>query len=311
MYTISWSEIDAWRQCPFKWRLAYAERWTEPEVSAPLARGSLWHECLEKHYRIIQQTGSLATAMDTVSAWIDTMMDLNDPARSTDPQRSMEQQTMMELIRWMYNGYVQMWQADDREWSEITMIEEKLDLPLIPGIVNIKCRLDLLYKDLFGYNWLVDHKSGRNLPSKRETDLDDQFALYAWILRQLGHNVFGVIHNAARTQATKITTEHPTRFLDERFSRIKMVRSDVELDTMAEEIRSTALDIVAAYNNLDASETLVTPRHPDPDRCKWRCGFTSPCLIGRSTEPSRTRLMLKDLGFTQYQPALTAGAPVW
>jgi len=87
--------------------------------------------------------------------------------------------------------------------------------------------------------------------------------------------------------------------LRERFARIKMVRTDVELQTMIEEIRSTALDIVAAYDNLDAPETLMTPRHPDPERCKWKCGFTEPCLLGRGTEPSRTRTMLKDIGFIQ------------
>lgn len=286
--TISWSEIDSWRQCPFKWRLEYAERWVPAETSPALSKGTLWHTVLEKHYRILQSSRSLATAMDAVDAFLDAMTTDTSVYGSATPE-------YVDLIRWMYSGYVQMWQHDDAE-HQIIEIELRRELPLIEGIVNIKCKIDYLMKDLFGFYWLYDHKSGQNLPSKRETDLDDQFALYQWILNQtLDANIFGIVHNAARTTRLK-TREAP---LVERFARIKMVRTEVEMQTMIEEIQSTALDIVAAYDNLDSPETLVTPRHPDPDRCKWRCSFTNPCLLGRGTEPSRTRTMLKDLDFTQ------------
>jgi RecB family exonuclease len=71
--TISWSEIDSWRQCPFKWRLEYAERWVPAETSPALSKGTLWHTVLEKHYRILQSSRSLATAMDAVDAFLDAM----------------------------------------------------------------------------------------------------------------------------------------------------------------------------------------------------------------------------------------------
>jgi len=286
--TISWSEIDAWRQCPFKWRLEYAERWVGPDVSPALSKGTLWHVVLEKHYRILQSTHSISTAIDTVDAYLDAI-------RGEESIDGRFDDDIIDLVSWMYHGYVQMWQKDDAE-HEIIEIEMRRELPLIEGLVNIKCKIDYLVKDLFGYYWLYDHKSGLNLPTKKETDLDDQFALYQWILNQcLGTNVFGIVHNAARTTRLK-TREAP---LPERFVRIKMVRTEVELETMVQEIRSTALDIVAAYDNLDSPETLVTPRHPDPDRCKWRCSYTNPCLLGRGTEPARTRVMLKDLDFRQ------------
>ena len=62
--TISWSEIDAWRQCPLKWRLAYAERWVEPLVSPALSKGLLWHKVLEIHYLALQSTGRLSEAIE-------------------------------------------------------------------------------------------------------------------------------------------------------------------------------------------------------------------------------------------------------
>lgn len=281
--TISWSEIDAWRQCPYKWRLAYAERWVEPTVSPALSKGSLWHSILEVHYRVLRGTGSLGIAMDNVDKYLDAVGEYTGVSEE-----------IVDLIRWMYTGYVQAWQADN-EWRVLD-VELKTEVPLIEGICNIKCRVDLTVEDRHGSLWLWDHKSGQNLPSKKETDLDDQFALYQWILNRINPDmrVFGVIHNAARTQRNK-----GPMALDERFSRIKMVRTDPELDTMAAEIRSTAWDIVSAYEHLDQRESRITPRHPNPDTCRWRCPFTSPCLLGRGTEPERVRVMLKDLDFVQ------------
>lgn len=284
MITISWSEIDAWRQCPYKWRLAYAERWTEPTTSPALAKGSLWHAILEVHYRVLRDTGSLGLAMDNVDKYLGAV-----------GEHLGVDEEYIDLIRWMYTGYVQMWQSDN-DWR-ILDAELKMEVPLIEGLVNIKCRIDLSTEDRSGHYWLWDHKSGQNLPSKKETDLDDQFALYQWIINAYNPDmrVFGIIHNAARTQRN-VKAFQP---LEERFTRIKMVRGDQELATMVDEIRSTAMDIHAAYLNLDLAETMVTPRHPDPDRCKWKCSFTSPCLLGRGTEPERVRIMLKDLDFRQ------------
>lgn len=283
MITISWSEIDAWRQCPYKWRLAYAERWVEPVSSPALSKGILWHAVLEVHYRVLRNTGSLGLAMDNVDKYLGAIGEHTGTAEE-----------YIELIQWMYTGYVQTWQADP-DWM-IRDVELKMEVPLIEGVCNIKCRIDLSVEDHHGQYWLWDHKSGQNLPSKKETDLDDQFALYQWIINEYNPDlrVFGVIHNAARTQRNK---GHMP--LDERFTRIKMVRGDVELQTMVDEVRSTARDIVNAYNALNMPEPLITPRHPDPDRCKWKCSYTSPCLLGRGTEPERVRVMLKDLEFRQ------------
>ncbi|QOR55599.1 MAG: hypothetical protein VM34scaffold347_10 [Phage 66_12] len=278
--TISWSEIDSFRQCPFKWRLGYAERWVEPETSPALTKGILWHKVLEIHYNILANGGTLGECIERIQAYL-----------------NYDESGWAELVAWMYNGYIQYWQEEDRRLDFI-QAETKLDLPLIPGLVNIKCRLDLLCRDWDGMLWMWDHKSCRNLPNKKETDLDDQFALYQWMINQSGQfgKIFGVIHSASRTFRTSTDA---VQSLESRFTRIKMVRSDQELDTMIQEIQSTALDILSAYQNLDKLETMVTPRHPDPDRCKWRCGFTSPCLLGRTTTPERTREMLAELGFHQ------------
>jgi hypothetical protein len=277
---ISWSEVDAWRQCPYKWSLSYYERWTSPLLVSPaLARGTLWHQVMEIHYGCLQQGGKLSQALDSVGDFLKVV-----EAEETD----------VSLILWMYAGYVQMWAEDDRDW-QILGVEGRLELPLVSDI-HVKCRLDLVIRDSQGRVWLIDHKTCRNLPSGQELDLDDQFGLYQWLLRKAGRPAFGIFHNAARTQQNQ-----GPMVLTDRFKRSTTVRIDSELDTLAEEILSTALEIRRARAELasGASTNLVTPRHPDPERCRWRCGYTAPCLLGRKTSHERTQRMLVDLDFIQ------------
>lgn len=276
---VSWSEIDAWRQCPYKWLLSYGERWTGPTTSLPLRRGTLWHLCMELHYNYVKTTNSVEKAIEAVTNYLKIASEDDD---------------VVDLIVWMYTGYVSRWFAEDKDW-EILMVEGRLELPLAEGI-RIKCRLDLVVRDNLGRVWLIDHKTGRNLPTGRELDLDDQFGLYHWLLRKAGRSVFGIIHNAVRTQRNQSPMG-----MDERFARATTVRIDTELDTLADEIRSTALDIAHARAELagGASTNMVTPRHPDPERCRWRCDYTSPCLLGRKTTHRRTQQMLGDIGWVQ------------
>jgi len=137
----------------------------------------------------------------------------------------------------------------------------------------------------------VDHKSGADLPSERELDLDDQFGLYTWGLRKLGVAVFGSIYSAARTRQT---IEPKT--LEERFSRTRLYRTDQELETLAREAWATAR---AFYRYRVGQE----PRAPDSDRCRWRCPFTEPCLLGRKAGPGAERRFLESGGWEQVSPS--------
>lgn len=108
---------------------------------------------------------------------------------------------------------------------------------------------------LFATSGVMTHNSGKDLPTNKELDIDDQFGLYTWGCRQLGAPVFGAYYNAARTYQHK--EERP---LEERFSRTRLYRTDRELDTIAHEAFLTAR---TAYNY----ESGDAPRAPDTDRC--------------------------------------------
>lgn len=257
MTVVSWSEIASYRQCPHKHDLEYLQRWRSPSASPALARGTAWHSVMEAHYG----EGAVSEALASID---------------DDDER--------DLIRWMYEGYVEFFGQDD-EWS-IVAVEFPLVVPLGPGF-ELKCKLDLIVKWKKKL-WVVDHKSCKDLPSDKMLDLDDQFGLYTWALQQMGKKVFGSLHNAARTQRNKSKPQ----LLEDRFRRTPMYRTDSELETIAKEA-------YASVRDAHRERTEPAERHTDPDRCRWKCSFTEGCLHGRKTTDSQEIDFLTSAGYVQ------------
>lgn len=264
IHTVSWSEIDTFRQCPFKHQLAYKERWQkEPVDGTPLSRGSLFHSVLEEHYN-----GILFSTQEESYEKIRGLLAVGE----SEDMRTQDQ----ILVEWIYDGYVENY-GSDLNWK-IMAVEyaNEFWLPTPNGTrsnYKIKMKIDLIVKDPNGRIWITDHKTCRDLPKDKMLELDDQFGLYTWGLRTLGMTVHGSIHNACRTYRYTSNKEQP---LDERFKRSLMYRTDKELDRIAIEAYATAKRAYGPAPLGDEAE-----RNPDTDRCNWRCDFTEPCLAGR------------------------------
>lgn len=249
---VSYSELDALRQCPLKHYLTYNRRWRTPVVSRALSIGSLFHEVLEEHYRC----GRGKKEIERIAE--DETIDMEHA----------------ETVGWIYAGYREQY-GSDPDW-EIIEVEKKFELPLGRGI-RLKGRIDLLVEDsgAGGGLWIVDHKTGRELPKGKQLEFDDQFGLYMWLLKKSGLDVRGVIHNACRTYRLKREMK-----LSERFMRTYTVRSDSELEVVAREAYDTFVRGLCPWPG-------QPPRATDPDRCTWRCNFSEACLMARKTEPDR------------------------
>lgn len=282
---VSYSELDSYRQCRLKHQLAYNERWKPAEEAAALSRGRLFHEVMELHYAVLRdaQKEGVQLTLDYLQSRIDGSGLLHDLLTGEETE---EQQ----LVRWIYDGYKDTY-IFDGEW-EIVDVEMALEawLPMPSGnrsSFRLKGKVDLLVRDMSagGALWIVDHKTCRNLPKQKDLDLEDQMALYIFLLRQQGHDIRGAIYNNCRTQ--KLKREMTP---DERFSRALTVRTDKELVNIATEVYETFLE---AYKPRKGD----APRSPDSERCGWRCPFTEPCLAGR--KGSDMRGMLGDTGFIQ------------
>lgn len=261
---VSYSELDAYRQCPHKHDLAYKQRWTPQETGPALARGTRWHKVLELHYGHLMSGASDKARLQAITDYLAEVykVDAEDA----------------ELLAWMYDGHVEMWGLDG-QWEVLGVEQARLvQLPYPNGRRSpywLRMRIDLLVAERMGPHtkvWVVDHKSGKDLPKTKQLDIADQFGLYTWGERALGTPVFGQLYSAARTYRHK-TGDRP---VDERFARYRLYKTDIELQTIATEAMVTAR---LAYTAKDA------PRSPDEDRCGWRCPFTEPCMMGRKSGP--------------------------
>ena len=292
---VSYSELDAYRQCPLKHHLAYKQRWTKtPGPGTPLARGTLWHLVMERHYSVLQRLqrelpGWSIKPSDERYA-LEVLRKAVRPLFS-DPDTG-KQSSDQELAEWMYQGYVAQWGVDP-QWR-ILEIERAAIVPLPSDTgrpssrYRLKVKIDLIVQDRKADRWLIDHKSCKNLPNRLELDIDDQFGLYTAALRQLGWPVTGAIHSAARTERLKGDQEGTKLMpLDTRFARTSMFRSDAELTNLLRDAARTARE---AYSP-------GPPRSaPNPNTCKWRCDFLDAHLMMRKGIPAST--VLPDMGFS-------------
>lgn len=281
------SEIDAFRQCPKKHEWSYKGCWLPPEVSPALAKGSLWHLVQEEHWKYLWVCQQEKTKPDA-----QTLHKLIIPILYNE--RGNYRGEHSELIEWMYEGYLQKW-GIDTEWK-ILGVEHAFEfwLPTPRGTrsnYKIRMKLDLIvqtYKD--NHIWLVDHKSGKDLPTDKMLELDTQFGLYTWGLRKAGKKVFGQIHDAARTQRNK-----SPMLLDDRFRRTMMYRTDEQLDKLA----------VDAYRSMRRAWGVQegdAERAFNPDTCRWRCDFTEPCLLCTKRKDPDEAEILKGFGFSKGDP---------
>lgn len=280
--TVSHSELDTGRQCPLKHALGYKQRWARaPEEGSPRSNGTAWHLVMQAHYESLMATqdASGLSQEERLLAAAEAVL----PVLASLPAEQ------MELIDWMYAGYVQQYGAD-QNW-QILAVEYAPVVPLLNEKGNktrfrLKGKIDLVVYDRFlRTNVLVDHKSSQNLQREKEVDLDDQFGLYTWMLRQLGKKVQHSVYSGARTQRNK-TTPQP---LETRFKRLPMYRTDQELTNLALDAWRAAVALYRAGAPYSA---------PDPGSCGWKCDFRDAHLLMRKGVASPATI-LTDLGFVQ------------
>lgn len=303
---VSFSEIDTFRQCPFKHELSYKERWREPDTSPALARGTAWHSLMEERYILkkLVDKGEIDPGKGSVEAVVEHLvgaaelrlnLGLADKAKEkgieTPPWRSVIPDGEDELLRWMLAGDIAYW-GDDPDWkvlgTEIATVQLlPFQAPRARKRFFLKTKIDLVVRERATKKIrVVDHKSGKDLPKRKKLDLDDQFKLYTWVLQAQNIDVFGQTYNAARTTKLK-TKESP---LDERFSRTKLYTTPKELEL-------TALDALRTVQRAYGIKEGEADRAPNTDTCGWKCGYTEPCLFGR--KGGDTRVMLRDMGYVQ------------
>lgn len=289
---VSYSEITSFRTCPHKHRLDYKERWQPERASPPLEKGRLIHQVLEQHYnRLFQaQIGSLLGLQLTPST--DELL--------TNAEALWADSEWADLCRWIYRGYLEQYGLDSN-WH-VMQVEGRhtLWLPTAWGTrshTQLVMVVDLVVRDELDRIWLVDHKSGIQLPSEFELDLDDQFSLYQWGLTKLGYNVHGVIYNAIRTQQNKGFMLPETRFM-----RLPLYRTPQQLENTAIDAWRTARRAYALkLGEEDRAFGTVPCMRP------YRCVYADACLWARKGGDEGE--FLRSSGFTTREEREAKEAP--
>jgi len=274
-HVVSYSELDTYRQCPLKHQWAYKERWKKPAAEGgALAKGSLWHLVLEDHYLTLMNGGTLVEAEKAARLHL---MD----------QVTGYQSETQELLEWIYDGHVAHYGAEEH-WK-ILAVEYPFQINLKDPDGNdspydLKGKIDLVVQDRSnGQVWVLDHKSGAQMPDQMMMEIDDQFGIYVWALNQPGHDRWkpsGAIHSAART--TRNLPDKPgykgkslPQTMAQRFRRTYLNRSDTEL-------RAVALDAWAvAANAYPENDDRPLYSSPDPRMCGWKCDYKEIHLMAR------------------------------
>lgn len=292
---VSYSELDTFRQCPLKHYLAYKLRYKKPPKSdSALAKGSLYHNVMEAHYRAIMAEQHLHGKSGRIPPHrernlLDEIWTEHIAPILIDPDTGTWFSDVHELIEWMYRGYVEQY-GIDRQWKilgvEHTIVTPLRDARGYRSRYHLKAKIDLLVMErATGGLWVIDHKSGQNLPTQMDLEIDDQFGLYTWAMREVGKPVLGSIHSANRTQRNK-----GPMTLESRMSRTFLNRSDKELTNLA-------LDAYHAARAAYPPKGQEAPRYssPDPRQCGWKCDFKEPHIVMRKGQsPAK---VLHEYGF--------------
>jgi hypothetical protein len=279
---VSYSELDTFRQCPLKHAILYGQRWTKPvKEGSALQKGSLYHAVMEEHMRVVkawQDRLKAETGSDRIPTHLHQQV-LNECWEAVRPllwdNTTGTQTDVQELIEWMYEGWIENYGINE-DWR-IVGVEHQIITPLRDergrrSRYHLKAKIDLIIRKRdTGGLWVVDHKSGANLPTDMDLEVDDQFGLYTWAMREVGKRITGTIHAANRTQRNKSFMP-----LDTRMKLTYLNRSEQELTNIA-------LDAyrVARAAHPPASQKTPPYSSPDPRQCGWKCDLKEPHLLMR------------------------------
>ncbi len=256
--TVSHSSLTSFRQCPHMFDLGYRQRWNPPKISAPLAKGSLFHAVLAPYYdaqrkeKFTRKTAFRA-GLRVLQAEVEAFGGMNET---------------IDLVEWMFTGYAERWFDEDADRWKIVAVEQRIKVKLskthdLVGVIDLVVR-DRLTNEL----WVVDHKTGKDFPNARKLELDDQLAIYEGQLVELGKPIVGAVWNHARTYPWK-RREDVTD--EQRFERFPLHFTREQVATIRDEARATHARI----------EGSTTWERNTGDHCVFRCDFTEACLAGR------------------------------
>ena len=188
---LTYSALNAFRNCPRKYKHRYIDHLRPVERCDAMAFGSVIHEALEKWYLLTLPAGThrLLTILDFLDGQF---------SNQADPQ----QKSKWHLARAMMVGYASRYASED---FEVIEVEKEFDAEIrnpdtgrCSQTFSMAGKVDGIVRSLSnGELYILEHKTASTITSDYLDRLwtDTQVALYVFYLRQIGYPIVGVIYN--------------------------------------------------------------------------------------------------------------------
>jgi PD-(D/E)XK nuclease superfamily len=263
------SSIQAYKRCKRKWWLTYY-RGLKPVIirfTGPLALGSRVHLALEQKYgygKDLLDSHAKLVAQDRALM----LMDSFDTG---------ELDADAELGRIMLEGYEQ-WVAEEGmdAYLQVISAEEKLELPMMEGRVNLIGKLDIRFRRLTdGVRLFGDFKTSANFRDLTSiAHMDEQQLLYHVLETKQPEEVRcdGGMYRLLKKVKRGPSARPPFYEQMEVRHNIFMLRS------FWARLHGMLTDMLATKDALDDGADPMVVAYPTPNRnCAWDCNFFAIC----------------------------------
>jgi hypothetical protein len=173
-FVVHQSTIKCWRRCKRQYYYKYVLRLVKRRTGAPLIRGTIVHSMIEAQAEGRDPWQTLAQAE-------------KDMGKLFAEEREYYGDIIGD-IRLLMEGYFDWYKKDPltpiplHPGKKAKKTEHEFEVDLTPSI-RLKGKIDMLAEDRRGHQWLMDHKTHKQLPSGDLKYSDIQSALYIFAVR--------------------------------------------------------------------------------------------------------------------------------
>lgn len=283
----SWSRVKTWRRCHRAYDYKYGQRLARKKPKPPLLRGSILHEMLDAR----------ALKMNPLAV----LKKYNDQYKSLFIEEQEMYGDIINDLRRVYEGYDRLYANDGYTFLSS---EEFVATDVVEGLRFVGY-IDKRVADKQGRIWLVDHKTGRNIPGADSRYSDLQLLLYVWAYNREHKNerISGVIWDYIRTKPPTV----PEVLKKGGLSIAKNINTDYE--TYMEAIADNDLDPKDYKERLADLKAQESPFYrritlPNPPACmvdQVVADFQNTAIELHTLAPvSKARTMTRDCSWCEF-----------
>ena len=188
----SYSQIEAYLNCPYRWKLDYLLGKRESVSAEALNLGTAVHSTLEDYFNGVKNGKEIT--LGEAHDMLDFNLDVNEIPYASKDNQVMAEQQHHAMIEGLVSGTNEL--AKFMEDKEVVACEKEFRLPVdLPFVVcyagnkysriYINGFIDFIVKDKEGNIYVVDFKSGNKLFQKKKLTENLQLKIYSLVVKMI------------------------------------------------------------------------------------------------------------------------------